>query len=271
MVRRHARAVFCAALGLAVAGRLAAQDSTQFTDAAAADLFRYSRMAISNGRGNIAAIHALILKGRSKFQVEGGLTAAAVEIRMIIPDYYLRIDTSGTLEKRAGYAGKTVISAIRDAGSITYPPDRLVSTILLNERQRVARFLLGALTYVSGDLAMTFSSVPRSVELIDPRVNTRRSLAVDNSTAEPYTALVSGPRFSARFIVDGTNRTPSQVVYVGGDKKPVTIRFEDRRTVEGFLLPFRITTMSENRTVDELVFDEILVNPELSKNDFKRP
>jgi hypothetical protein len=43
--------------------------------------------------------------------------------------------------------------------------------ILLNERLRVARLLLGAATCVWPDLALTFRSVPESVEMIDPRMN----------------------------------------------------------------------------------------------------
>ena len=46
--------------------------------------------------------------------------------------------------------------------------------------------------------------------------------------------------------------------------------FSDRREVAGLLMPFRIVTTSNGHVLDELVFDEILVNPELSKSDFKR-
>jgi len=51
---------------------------------------------------------------------------------------------------------------------------------------------------------------------------------------------------------------------------PVVVTFSDRREVAGLLMPFRIVTTSNGRIVDELVLDEILVNPELSKSDFKR-
>lgn len=250
---------------------LAAQDSTQFTDAAAADLFRYSRMAVTGG-GNIGRLRALSLKGRSRFVVNerGDLTGAVVDIKLLLPDHYLRIDTAGTSQKTAGYAGKTVLSSMHDGASVSYPPDQLRQTILQNERQRVARLLLGAITYVGGDLPMTFSSVPQSIEFVDPRINPRTSMAVNNSTAEPYTALVSGAHFSARFIVDGKNRTPAHIVFVGADKKPVTMTFEDRRSVDGLQLPFHIVTTIDGHAIDDLVFDEILVNPELSKADFKK-
>jgi hypothetical protein len=35
-------------------------------------------------------------------------------------------------------------------------------------------------------------------------------------------------------------------------------------------LPFRVKTMTGKGLTDELLFEQILVNPELSKGDFKR-
>jgi hypothetical protein len=48
------------------------------------------------------------------------------------------------------------------------------------------------------------------------------------------------------------------------------MRFADRRAVSGWQMPHHITTTSQTRTVDELIFDEILVNPPLTKADFAR-
>ena len=46
--------------------------------------------------------------------------------------------------------------------------------------------------------------------------------------------------------------------------------FEDRRDVNGLKLPFHVTTTAGGRIVDELILDQILVNPEIGKDDFKR-
>ena len=130
--------------------------------------------------------------------------------------------------------------------------------------------LLGAATYVGPDLALTFRSVPKSIEMVDPRVNARTAVTIENSTAEPFVTLVTGDRFAARLVVDGSTRAPTHIEYTGQDKSPVVVTFSDRREVAGLLMPFRIVTTSNGRLVDELVLDEILVNPELSKSDFKR-
>ena len=102
-------------------------------------------------------------------------------------------------------------------------------------------------------------------------MNPRAAIAIENSSAEPFAALVTGDRFAARFVVDGTTRAPTQIEYVGADKNAVVVAFSDRRLVDGLHLPFHILTTSGGKIVDELVLDEILVNPELSKSDFRRP
>ena len=231
---------------LALGPRAAAQDRTVFMDVAAENLLRYSRAAISGGGKAVNDLRSLVLKGRSRFVVDdaGSLAGAAVEIKLLLPDRYLRTDSAGVLEKVAGYAGKTVLSAMRDGANVTYPPDRLRNQILLNERLRVARLLLGAATYVGADLALTFRSVPLSVNMVDPRVSPRTALTIENSTAEPFAALVTGDRFAARFVVDGTTRAPNQIEYVGADKNAVVVAFSDRRLVDGLHLPFHILTTS---------------------------
>lgn len=272
MRHRSAVATTVVVIVVALTLRAGAQDHTQFMDVAAENLFRYSRAAISGGGKSVNDLRSLVLKGRSRFVVDdnGGLAGAAVEIKLLLPDHYLRIDSSGVLQKVAGYAGKSVLSAMHDGADVTYPPERLLKQILLNEKLRVARLLLGATTYVGADLTLRFRSVPKSVDMVDPRVNARTAVTIENSTAEPFAALVTGDNFAARFVVDGTTRAPTQIEYTGADKNPVVVAFGDRRLVGGLQMPFHILTTSGGRIVDELVLDEILVNAELSKNDFKR-
>jgi hypothetical protein len=261
----------CAIASLLFLVNARAQDQTLFTDVAAENLFRYSRMAVGTGPA-VAGLRSLVLKGRSRLLVDSNapLASATVEIRLLLPDHYLRIDTIGTAERRAGYAGNAILSSIRDGANVSYPPDQLRRQLLQNGRFHVIRFLLGAVTYVTPELVLTFHSVPKSVEMVDPRISARTTTAVDMSgNLEPYTANVTGEEFDARFIIDGTTRMPSRIEYHAADKKDMVLRFEDRRRVAGLLLPFHIVTTSAGRVVDEVIFDQILVNSELSKGDFK--
>ena len=50
----------------------------------------------------------------------------------------------------------------------------------------------------------------------------------------------------------------------------MTMTFADRRPTGGVLMPYRIITLNGDKVVDELFFDQILINPEIAKNDFKR-
>ena len=64
-------------------------------------------------------------------------------------------------------------------------------------------------------------------------------------------------------------KMPVRISYPAGSGEE-TMTFEDRRDVGGLKLPYRVTTTAAGRVVDVLMFDEIRVNPEIGKGDFKR-
>jgi hypothetical protein len=106
-------------------------------------------------------------------------------------------------------------------------------------------------------------------EIVDPRQSARTKLSLDISSVQPNTASVHGDdNFRATFVVDGRTRAPIRLMFEDGGE--ATMVFEDRRQVDGLLLPYRITTMMGGHVIDELAFDEIVVNPELGRGDFKQ-
>src|SRR2546428_3814289 len=121
MLRRFPGICAVAVVGSMTVLSLAAQDATQFRDPAAEDFFRYSRMAL--GGGAVTKIKTLAFKGKSKTQVGNGAIDANVEIKILLPDHYLRIDAIPTSQRISGFAGKTLLSAIRDGEAVQYPPD----------------------------------------------------------------------------------------------------------------------------------------------------
>ncbi|HYM24577.1 MAG TPA: hypothetical protein VEU08_15275 [Vicinamibacterales bacterium] len=259
------RSLACVAVVLA-AVTVAAQDNYQFTDPNVQDLFRYARMAIGGG---VSKVKAVEMRGRSKVDMNGTLIDCGVDIKILMPDSYLRIDATATDAKLAGFSGKKLLSAIRSAdGKLQTPPDNLADTILKNERARLARLLLGAATYVTPDVALRFSSAGLGGGAIDPR-SSGRTAASASGQAEPNGADVSGPNgFRARLIIGASSRMPEKLTYPGNPEETMT--FEDRRDVSGLKLPFSITTTAGGRVIDALVFDEIIVNPAIAKDDFKR-
>jgi hypothetical protein len=264
------RAVACLACGAAAAlrfGVVLAQNSYQFSDPNVEDVFRYARMAV--GGGAVSKVKTLQFKGRSKVDLNGSLIDCAVDIKILLPDHYLRVDATPTDAKLAGYAGKTVLNAIRAGANVSTPPDNLTSQILKNERARLARLLLGTATYVTADVAMVFHSAGLVGGMVDPRISPK-SAATAEGRAQPNAADISGPDgFRARLLVDASDRMPTKLVYPGSPLEE-TMTFGDRRDVNGLKLPFHITTMAGGRVIDELIFDQILVNPEIGKGDFKR-
>lgn len=246
---------------------LVAQDNYQFTDPNVQDLFRYARMAVG---GAVSKVKSLEMRGKSKVDLGGTLVDCGVDIKILLPDSYLRIDATATDAKLAGYSGRKILNAIRSGKSLSTPPDNLAQAILKNERARLARLLLGMATYVTPDVVLMFKSAGMVEGMVDPR-DSSRTASTATGRAEPNVAEVSGSNgFRARFIVGASSRMPEKLVYPGNPGPEETMTFEDRRDVDGLKLPFRITTTAGGRVVDALIFDEIVVNPAMMKDDFKR-
>lgn len=254
----------------------AAQDATQFRDPAAEDFFRYSRMAL--GGGTITKIKTLAFKGKSKTPTGSGADVinADVEIKILLPDHYVRVDATPTSQRVSGFAGKTLLSAIRDGEVIAYPPDQLKPAILKAERFRLARLLLATTTYVSSEMSMRFQSIGGALEMTDPRVGARQgtptnAASVDLSHLDPLAVMaLAEDGFLTRWVDDSAH-VPIKLIYQGGtDRATVTMTFADRRPTGGVLMPYHITTVNGDKLVDELFFDRILINPEIGKGDFKR-
>ncbi|HMB81409.1 MAG TPA: hypothetical protein VKI43_15125 [Vicinamibacterales bacterium] len=267
MRRPTARIAVTAVGGLLLAASLFAQNNYQFSDPNVEDLFRYARMGA--GGGAVSKLKALQLKGRSRVDMGGSLLDCSVDIKILLPDHYLRVDATKTDSKLAGYAGKTVLSAIRSGDNLSTPPDNLTSTILKNERTRLARLLLGAITYVTPDVSMVFHSAGLVAGMVDPR-NSARTAATASGNAIPNTADINSPDgFKARIIFDSTDRMPLTLLYPGSPQEE-TMTFTDRRDVGGLKVPFHVTTTAGGRVIDDLIFESVLVNPEIGKGDFKR-
>jgi hypothetical protein len=170
----------------------------------------------------------------------------------------------------AGFATRTVLSEIRQNGQVEHPPAQLEKAILRNERLRADRFLLGALTYAGADRELTVSSIGRAGEMIDPRQSARTAMRIDQTNVEPNVFAVRGEDLVARVEIDSSSRMPVRMTFPSSDKSEIVLTFADRREVDGLHMPYRVTMTERGQVVDELLFDEILINPELGKGDFKR-
>ena len=287
-----AGALAIVAAGAATAG----QDFAKIQDANARNLMTRSRQAVGSGDA-LAQLHSLLLTGSSHIPSDQGLVACDVEIRILLPDHYLRIDTAPFGEKRAGFQGATVLSAINEKGRTIFPPERLKDQILQSERLRMLQLLIGAATYVSPPNAVTFTSVAGDVSTLQAQATSEA--AAQKAAAQraweaagrsgqpppspdgaqtfaanypdPYNIDVSlrdGIRF--RLTLDRRTYLPARLAYSNANGDDVRITFEERRVTDGLNLPYRITTTSRGHVIDDLILDQIEVNSGLTKADFRR-
>src|SRR5215212_9033218 len=92
---------------------VAAQDATFFRDPKAKELFSSGRIAVTGGPNGLARLRSLLLKGQSRIAGgDGALVDAAVEIRILLPDHYLRVDSGQAWRRRTGYAGAVTLNAV---------------------------------------------------------------------------------------------------------------------------------------------------------------
>jgi hypothetical protein len=226
---------------------LLAQDSMVFHDDAAASLFRTSRMNMSGREATIRELLSLHMTGKVRIATpDGAVETGTTEIKILLPDRYLRVDTTRSATRYSGFDRTNALSAIKGADGVSHLPDALPSAALQSERRRLAYLMLGSTTYVSADLSPVISSVSYGADV-------RAVEGMDRSK-----------RFLLR-LVFGESMLPTRIEYPGG-----AMAFADRRMADGLQMPFRITTTGGGgRLVDEITFDTIRVNSQLSSGDFR--
>jgi len=261
--RHLAFALACAIAAVCPAGVLSGQegnfqDGVFLRDARARDLFGSARVAIFGGPGGIARLHAMRLKGRSRFPAsDGTLLSATVEIRVLLPDHYLRIDSGSFGRRMAGYAGNKTLDLIETPDGKTVPNSGDMATVLFTNRAELARLMLGVATYTSQEMPLRLQTRDTPVPMPGPS----EPLGID---------AVGDSGFAARIVFDGKSHLPVRLVFWGSDRSVLTTSYADRRSTGGMKAPFSVVTTAGDRIVDELLFDEIAVNPSLSTTDFSR-
>lgn len=245
------------ALRLALITALSAQEPVLLRDPKTKDLFSSARIAIFGGPGGIAKLRALRFQGRSRFAgSDGEPLSGTVDIRVLLPDRYLRIDTGSFGRRQSGYAGSQTLDRIESAtGRVTSDPRR-PEAILQADRSELARLMLGVAMYASEEVPMKLQTRDTQIEM----PGLPEALGID----------ATGDTFAARIAFDGASHFPVRLVFWSGDRTVLTTAFSDRRAAGGMKVPYRIVTTAGDRSVDELLFDEVAVNPPLAKGDFAR-
>jgi hypothetical protein len=228
---------WCILGAIALSAAAAAAQDPAYADAAARATIERARAAVVH-RGTLADVRSLILKGRLRVPTETAEPRdGAVAIKILLPDRYLRVDTLEGVERRMGIAGSNVLT-----------PDGSAA----EERARFARVLLGMLAYAPPDAKLRVQSTGES------------------AFADTEAVDLTGPAFTARLVLDAATHVPMRIVFFGDRQVSTVVSFANRRTVDGLELPFRVTTQTPDRVLETLMFDEVLVNPPLAEDEFRR-
>ena len=298
---------------VASAATMAAQDSLDFKDSNAREIIRRSRAAVggSGSRGAavpegidaIAHLQSLVLSGLSRIPANRGLVECELEIRILLPDHYVRIDRAPFGEKRSGFDGRNALSVISERGRTTLPPENLTEQIVQSERERMLQLLLGTAAYLSPRDVVMVRSVSSDLgsQQAQPTAASgsadaarRRQQTTGDSIGSPSPAtgtgsgatssqtFVSGvpnpysfdlsvrPGAAFRYSVDPNTFMPAKLTYKNVEGDDVAITFGERRITDGLNLPYRITTTSKGHIIDDLLLEQIKVNPTLTRADFQR-
>jgi len=219
------------------------------------------------GGAHVAGVKSLLLQGESQALNLANSQMSPptlLEIRVLLPDHYLRIDMTETIERRSGFSGGTVLNAIKPLKpdvnvSGSWGPEQIKT-----ERYTIARLILGLLA--RGDV----------LQGLRPAAATGNTITFEAPEG-----------FVATLELDGPTRVPVRLRYRSfvrfpppggqpimgpppGTDADVTIAFSERRAVGGVLLPHRITTTAKEFTLSDLRFHKIVVNPGFTREDFTK-
>jgi hypothetical protein len=130
--------------------------------------------------------------------------------------------------------------------------------------------MLGAFTYVSAEMPLTFQPADSTVGMRNPRAGPAIPAPLDERTADSFALdAMADLDLWCRLAVSPSTNLPLRIDYMAPKRAVATMIFDDRRSVAGFIVPFKITTTVNDRVVDEMVFKEVIVNPRLTKADFE--
>jgi hypothetical protein len=249
---------------------LLAQDFVTFKDRPSQDLFVASRAAVARGEGSVKNLRSFILKGRARVaQDDGSQAESGVVIKVLLPDAYLRTDTFGNRIMTTGFIGNRLLTTIEEEGKASAPPASMTEPLLKSERARLTRLLLGTSTALSPVLRLIGRSAPGLGAMVRPGQGAPTDPTFESANEMRLIELSGPDGFYARFVVDAA-KLPARLEYRAAKDEIWSTAFSDRRLVGGLLMPYRIVTNGRGSVREDLRFDEILVNPELSKADFAR-
>ena len=99
-------------------------------DEAAQNLFVRSRAAVVH-TGTVTQLRSLILRGHLRTTADNGAPLeGAIEIKVLLPDSFLRVETYADVQRFTGFTGKSLLTAMREGNRVELPPDNATAPLL---------------------------------------------------------------------------------------------------------------------------------------------
>lgn len=229
----------------------------------AASLLDAGRRAVRGGT-TVTDVRSFVVQGRRRVLIgsTGKLSEPRpLEIRILLPDRYLRITVDGASESRYGFAGGQLLNSIRalnpgDSFGGSWGPEQLPI-----ERAWFARFLLGMLSHTTAVAHLKIQSTSgTSVELSGDE-GFSAAVDFDPATNMPLRVRHVG---NVHFPVPGSSMPPPP------EKAEVVWTFGDHRPVGGLALAHRVVRRAKDITLEEMLFEKFVINQPLDAAHFRK-
>ena len=200
-----------------------------------------------------------------------------LEIRILLPDHYLRVVRGTRVVRTYGFSGTTSLRGMRPVApgpfTVRSAPD---PDAVDAERATLARLMLG----IAADTGKVFPIQFRAGSAREG-VRALEASGSDGFAARLDLAPESRAPLQVRYedevsfpVAGGTERNVGYARVAGmppRENAEVALVFEDRRLVGGLRLPHRIRRVARGVTFEDITLERIVVNPPLTAKDFERP
>lgn len=244
-----------------------------------------SRAGHAIGTGNGLSVKSLVLTGTVVGSADawyGGRPSrhspsepAEIEIRMLLPDRYARIERDSAFTSLCGVSGNDLLIDWKAVEAGASRPRAVPPGQLEAERRAFARLALALLAETRTLLEL----VPR-LDVKDgpgPRIEMtggdgfKAVLELDAQSHLPTSVRwedeVTFSRVQSQSVRDGVRRTTRKLEAA---RCELTLSLEDHRDVAGIRLPHRLRTTARGVVLEEITISKVVVNPPLAAGDFER-
>jgi hypothetical protein len=200
----------------------------------------------------------------------------AFELRVSLPDRYVRIEKGPLLLRQEGYRGTEVLNRwVPQQKTVTFISN-VASNQLEIERLKCARLALGIFAETRTGLDIQAASADRRGGSIVLRMSGRDGFASDlelnAQTLLPeriaYDGEVPFPR--SKSAQEQEKGPPQMAIMPPAEKARIVLHFDDRLPAGGFVVPRRIRKVSKDILFEEVVIAEAKINPAFADADFKK-